>query len=64
MKTESIVPITPEKAPKIIYKVPISLWLVEKSHLSKNNTVGLFKKLFILEFCIKKIQKVKHKLKT
>lgn len=36
MKTESTVPITPENAPKIKYRVPISLWFVEKSHLSEN----------------------------
>jgi hypothetical protein len=26
-----VVPRTPEKAPKIIYKIPISLWLVENN---------------------------------
>jgi len=31
IKTEKKVPITPLKAPKIKYNVPISLWLVEKS---------------------------------
>jgi len=31
--TEKTVPIIPAKEPKIIYKVPISLWLVEASHL-------------------------------
>ena len=31
--TESNVPITPEKTPKIKYNVPISLWLVEQNHL-------------------------------
>jgi len=30
--TEKTVPITPAKLPKIKYKVPISLWLVEYSH--------------------------------
>jgi len=30
---DRVVPITPDTAPKIRYKVPISLWLVEKSHL-------------------------------
>ena len=32
IKTDRAVPITPAKAPKIRYKVPISLWFVEKSH--------------------------------
>jgi len=31
MYKDSAVPATPEIAPKIKYKVPISLWLVEKS---------------------------------
>jgi hypothetical protein len=30
---DKTVPITPETPPKIKYKVPISLWLVEYSHL-------------------------------
>ena len=36
MNTERMVPSTPEKAAKIKYKVPISLWFVEKSHLDKD----------------------------
>jgi hypothetical protein len=28
-----VVPNTPENAPKIKYKTPISLWLVENNHL-------------------------------
>jgi len=31
MKTERIVPRTPEKAAKIKYSVPMSLWLVENN---------------------------------
>jgi hypothetical protein len=31
MYTDNAVPITPEKAPKIKYKVPITLWLVENN---------------------------------
>jgi hypothetical protein len=33
IRIDIVVPITPESPPKIRYKVPISLWLVEKSHL-------------------------------
>jgi hypothetical protein len=33
IKTDKTVPITPAKAPKMKYNVPISLWFVEKSHL-------------------------------
>ena len=32
MKSEKVVPKTPEKAAKMRYSVPISLWLVEKNH--------------------------------
>jgi len=31
IRTESVVPTTAEKAPRIIYNVPISLWFVENS---------------------------------
>jgi hypothetical protein len=31
IKIDIVVPKTPEKAPKIIYKTPISLWLVENN---------------------------------
>jgi hypothetical protein len=38
MYIESTVPAIPEIAAKIKYKVPISLWFVEKSHrLAKSN---------------------------
>ena len=30
-----VVPKTPENAPKIKYKMPISLWFVEKNHREK-----------------------------
>jgi|TARA_B110000008_G_scaffold223187_1_gene223852 hypothetical protein len=33
MNIDTTKPKTPEKAPKIKYKVPIILWLVEKNHL-------------------------------
>jgi hypothetical protein len=36
---ETIKPKTPEKAPKIKYKVPIFLWLVENSHLTTHGFV-------------------------
>lgn len=36
MKIDIVVPRTPEKAPKIRYKIPISLWFVEKNHLDTN----------------------------
>jgi hypothetical protein len=29
---ENSVPMTPAKAPKVKYNVPMSLWLVEKNH--------------------------------
>jgi len=32
--TDNAVPTIPEKVPKIKYKVPMSLWLVENNHLS------------------------------
>jgi hypothetical protein len=35
IKTDRIVPNTPEKAANIRYRVPISLWLVENNHLFK-----------------------------
>jgi len=31
-----VVPKTPENRPKIRYKIPISLWFVEKNHLEIN----------------------------
>jgi len=31
------VPMIPQKAPNNIYKVPMSLWLVEKTQRLKNN---------------------------
>jgi len=36
MYKDSAVPATPEIAPKIRYKVPISLWFVEKSQRVTN----------------------------
>jgi hypothetical protein len=36
------VPTTPEKAPKSKYKVPISLWFVEKNHRSKIIIIFIF----------------------
>jgi len=35
IKIDIVVPNTLEKPPKIRYKIPISLWLVEKSHLEE-----------------------------
>jgi hypothetical protein len=32
MNKDKTVPATPEIAPKIMYKVPMSLWLAEKNH--------------------------------
>ena len=34
---ERIVPATPEIAAKIKYNVPISLWFVEKNHLTRKS---------------------------
>ena len=57
---EKIVPITPANAPKIIYNVPISLWLVENK---KRDIQGyhLVNKLLLVEYLFIKI---KNKSKT
>lgn len=46
-------PINPDQNPKIKYRIPISLWLVEKSHFSNFVITNSFKtlnslKLFLL----------------
>jgi len=48
MIIENIVPIIPEKPPKIKYNVPISLWLVENNQrLSVKKLVKLLNNLFV-----------------
>ena len=43
------VPITPENAPKIKYRVPISLWFVENNHLEDQlyNAVGILVRIML-----------------
>lgn len=41
IKIDKQVPITPAKAPKNIYKVPISLWFVDHNHLYTNDFIGI-----------------------
>jgi len=54
MTIETIRPKTPENAPKIKYKVPIILWLVENN---QRTTQGFSKKTIIEMFFSKKLNK-------
>jgi hypothetical protein len=53
-----VVPIIPEKPPKIKYNIPISLWLTEKSHLDEKEY-----KLELIIIILVKIRQINDKPK-
>jgi hypothetical protein len=53
-----VVPIIPEKPPKIKYSIPISLWLTEKSHLDEKEY-----KLELIIIILVKIRQINDKPK-
>jgi len=67
IKTEKAVPIEPAMAPNIMYNVPISLWLVLKSHLSDQFMAFLTDKdirIFCCCFCQNKTKQQNAKTKN